>query len=505
MVTINKEIIERIFDDKGFINEAYDLLNMLIDLEFEKEDDEVDFDFIDECSHAIIEISSLDENSQSELASILLSEKFNSRIANISKKNLSTGAKLLLIAAVLLASTISVSAAVGNLTGNSIAKETSTTVAEQTDKTESTSSAKTTEKAEKTSYKDVLSDDSEFVCKSDIPDISSQLLLVDCEKNEVIKTLTSYSSKGAPYLEEIKRDIKRSPNCDFDEEEYINKHCQNTKDCINGEYHKYGEWTVVEQPSCTELGKKERSCTQCDAVQECPVRATDEHDFTVASVIPPVFLMADRGEDYGCEDGEVEYICTSCNAIYKMAIPCVKYVVINANVFECDGKKHAPKVIAVLDRNMREVPSSAYKIDYEYDFYDFDRIKCFDDYSFAIDFDSEYYKDSTQLRVKYRIILPRTQIKGIASKKGSMTVFWKKSKLINSDDCTGYELQYSRSKDFSNAVNVQCYGNNATKKEIDGLVSGETYFVRMRAIDANGGHHGASHSYWSDVRKIRIK
>ena len=53
-LVINKSILNEIYDDKSFKNEVSELINSLIDSELLKE--EPDFDFIDECADALIEV-----------------------------------------------------------------------------------------------------------------------------------------------------------------------------------------------------------------------------------------------------------------------------------------------------------------------------------------------------------------------------------------------------------------------------------------------------------------
>lgn len=55
-IVINKKILEEIYDDQSFKNEISELLNSLIDEEMEKENP--NFDLIDECVSALIEIQS---------------------------------------------------------------------------------------------------------------------------------------------------------------------------------------------------------------------------------------------------------------------------------------------------------------------------------------------------------------------------------------------------------------------------------------------------------------
>ncbi len=80
---INKKILLELMNDEAFKQETIGLLNSLMDKEMQKSDDEIDFDFIEECSDAII---SLTDGDESRFMPVLLgSKKF---LAEIRKKQL---------------------------------------------------------------------------------------------------------------------------------------------------------------------------------------------------------------------------------------------------------------------------------------------------------------------------------------------------------------------------------------------------------------------------------
>ena len=85
-----------------------------------------------------------------------------------------------------------------------------------------------------------------------------------------------------------------------------------------------------------------------------------------------------------------------------------------------------------------------------------------------------------------------------SSKKGKVTVKWKKSAGVG-----GYQIQYARSKKFKNAANVTVSGSGRTSRTIGGLKSKKTYYVRVRGYKKVDGKK--LYGSWSAVRKVKIK
>ncbi len=129
-VKFNSEILNNIINEKVNTEDALLLINEIIDKELEK--DEPDFEYIEECTDALLELQNENSDNIEIKPFVYLKRK------NVGKLKLTkTAVRIILIAAILLATTITASAAVKNVTGkgiieNIVSPETETTVAEET-------------------------------------------------------------------------------------------------------------------------------------------------------------------------------------------------------------------------------------------------------------------------------------------------------------------------------------------------------------------------------------
>lgn len=87
----------------------------------------------------------------------------------------------------------------------------------------------------------------------------------------------------------------------------------------------------------------------------------------------------------------------------------------------------------------------------------------------------------------------------VGSNKGFI-VRWKKQTSLTS----GYQIQYSSSKEFASGRTVTVGKNTVVRKVIGGLKSGRTYYVRVRTLKktADGKKY---YSGWSKVLSIKVK
>lgn len=505
MLTIDSKVLTEIFNDEKFENEIYQLFNSLIDKELEKNDDEIDFDFIEQCCEIINEIISTGEYDMSKIISLTSSKKFNEKIVKLGKRGLNSTFKIMLIAAIILTSTISVSAGLNMLSDKNTKKEEDQTIISEVSQENTTQTESKTEKNKDTK----LEDKSELVKNAEGVYSGSKELLEEV-LDKVNGSRIDYKSNGITQMKVIKDTLKTSSNASFDEEAYIEKNCKNEPTCVNGEYHSYTQWVETKAPTCVDLGEKSRYCTVCNDTQTCPVKATDVHDES-GTLIPPRFYPNGQSED-----GEYQIICNVCKGEYYAQIPYVKYVVVDNASFEYDGKVHKPKVIAVLDRYKKEIPSSLYNV-YVNDgkntvgYSKANTNKCGNYYKIMIEFDVDNSgRNSTTLDnsyglnssayVVYEIKPQKPDFKGVATADGTIIPFWSGQ----SDNCDAYQIQYSKSSDFSNSKTLYVSGNKTNSKEIKGLDNGTAYYIRIRGVNNNTQTYDCQYTFWSAVRKIVV-
>ena len=106
-------------------------------------------------------------------------------------------------------------------------------------------------------------------------------------------------------------------------------------------------------------------------------------------------------------------------------------------------------------------------------------------------------KYSGSKKVTFAINPKALSLGKLTAGKKKLTVKWKKASGIS-----GYQLEYGRKKDLSDAVQISLK-KSATKKVLSGLTSKGTYYARLRVYKTVGGKK--YFSAWSKTMKIRIK
>ena len=74
-----------------------------------------------------------------------------------------------------------------------------------------------------------------------------------------------------------------------------------------------------------------------------------------------------------------------------------------------------------------------------------------------------------------------------------------KASWTKNTGATGYEIQYSTSKTFSNAKTVTIKSNATTSVTIKNTSANKTYYVRMRTVS------GTTYSPWSAAYSVKAK
>ena len=98
--------------------------------------------------------------------------------------------------------------------------------------------------------------------------------------------------------------------------------------------------------------------------------------------------------------------------------------------------------------------------------------------------------------------LPAVRISKPAAAKKSVNVKWKKITKKNRKKIKGIEIQVAKDAGFTDIVKTATAGKKKTRKKIKGLVSKQTYYVRIRAYKyADDGKHVSA---WK-VKKVKIK
>lgn len=104
----------------------------------------------------------------------------------------------------------------------------------------------------------------------------------------------------------------------------------------------------------------------------------------------------------------------------------------------------------------------------------------------------------TVKRVTVTVNPAGTTFRSVYNSKGKkLKAYWKKNSRVS-----GYQLQYSTSKQFTNGKTVTLKGANCTGAIRSNLTKGKTYSVRVRTYKKVGGK--VYYSAWSKTRQVKI-
>lgn len=107
----------------------------------------------------------------------------------------------------------------------------------------------------------------------------------------------------------------------------------------------------------------------------------------------------------------------------------------------------------------------------------------------------ENFKNSK--KVNFTIVPKGTSLKKLSKKSKGFKATWKLNKIQTS----GYELQYSRKKNFSGAKKSKIKNTYTKTKTIKKLKAKKTYYVRIRCFKKVGSKN--YYSAWSKAKKIK--
>jgi hypothetical protein len=188
------------------------------------------------------------------------------------------------------------------------------------------------------------------------------------------------------------------------------------------------------------------------------------------------------------EDGVFNCYCSVCGGRQSNEV-IRKIGEITAYDVMYTGRETSPKV-RVLDADGKTIPAEYYTVE--------KAGKAIGKYKVKITF-KDWYSGEVTKTVK---VVPKgTSISSVkSSSKKAMTVKWKKQ----TSQTTGYQIQYSTTKDFSSGnKTITIKKNKTTSRTIKKLKSGKTYYVRVRTYKTKSGVK--YYSSWSDVKSVKVK
>lgn len=159
-----------------------------------------------------------------------------------------------------------------------------------------------------------------------------------------------------------------------------------------------------------------------------------------------------------------------------------------------NGKNQVP-VVSVKDSTGKVLTENAdYTVTYA------PKSSAIGSYNVTVTLQGEKYNGSMTL--SYTIIPKKTTPSKVSAGKRKITFKWKKNK-----QASGYQIQYSTSKNFKKGTKTVTVKKNNTTKTITKLKSNKKYYVRTRTYKTVKSNEKSVKYYspWSKVKMIRVK
>lgn len=230
---------------------------------------------------------------------------------------------------------------------------------------------------------------------------------------------------------------------------------------------------VTTEETTTEGTTTEETTTEETTTEEC------QHDYKTV-------IKAATNKTNGYQEEQCN-ICGEKGA--KTIIYRIKSIKLSETAYSYDGKTKKPKVTA-YDSKGNKISSSNYKVTYQVGRKKPGR------YCVTIEFSGSYSGTFT----RYFHITPRgASVKNIVGGQGSVTVTLKAA----GKTFTGYQIQYSKKKNFSSDVKTKTVSKGKNAYKIANLDTNARYYVRVRTYLLSGGKK--IYSQWSDRATARTK
>lgn len=233
--------------------------------------------------------------------------------------------------------------------------------------------------------------------------------------------------------------------------------------------HVWDNGAVTQAASCEGEGIRTFTC------QVCKITKTEK-------IVPTGHKYQDRlTRATTKKQGKIVSVCTVCGKISKQTvIPQIKKITLSGTSYMYNGKMRAPRV-KVVDANGKKVSTKYYRVKNA-------KAKNVGTHTVKISFTGNYEGSVTR---KFKINPKKVSgIQLTAEKKGFTVAFKKQSR-----QCSGYQLQYAKSPDFSGAVEVTLK-QSVSQTRVGDLENSATYYVRMRAFK-KVKEHGKTKTYYS--------
>ncbi len=251
----------------------------------------------------------------------------------------------------------------------------------------------------------------------------------------------------------------------------------------NAKGHKYDAGKVTKAATCKATGVKTYTCTVCKATKTETI-AKKAH--TYKNYVTKATLTA---------NGKIVNKCSVCGVVKSTtAIPMAKTFIISATNYTYDGKVKTPAVTVKDSKGNTLRKGTDYDVTYS------SGRKNVGKYAVKITLKGNYYGTKT---LYFNINPKGTTIAKLTPKSKSFTVQWNKQ----TNQTTGYQIQYSVYSNFSGAKTITMPKNTYYAKSVTGLSGNKRYYVRVRTyktVKFNGKNYNL-YSPWSSAKYTTTK
>lgn len=188
------------------------------------------------------------------------------------------------------------------------------------------------------------------------------------------------------------------------------------------------------------------------------------------------------------KEGSISQKCSCGDEKNKTTIYCPSKAIFSKSSYTYTGKAQKP-AFTLYDSKMNVIDSSNYTVTYE------SSPKSIGKHTIYLKFKNHYSGTATS---SYVINPKGTSIKTLKGYSRAISVKWAKVKT-----CTGYQIQYSTSKKFTNAYNYSVSSKSKISATIKYLKGKTRYYVRVRAYKTVGSEK--YYSAWSKTKSVRTK
>ena len=207
------------------------------------------------------------------------------------------------------------------------------------------------------------------------------------------------------------------------------------------------EWTVTEEPTCTEAGRRFHTCTVCfeDVYEEIPAKG---HQWD-----KPVYVWAEDNSSV-----EASHVCTV-------------------------NKEHTEKETAATKASVKRKPTYGTMGVTTYT---------------AVFVNPDFGTVTKDVEDIPQLVPQAVSLSKLEAGPNALTAKWKKGK-----DIDGYEIEYSLKKNFKGSKKVTISKAKTTRFTLEGLKSKKKYYVRIRTFKTEKGKK--YYSEWSKALSKKTK